>query len=565
MKLPHDQYLVFEEFTAALRGLVEDHPALAHMESVGESFHGRPIWAITLTNRDTGPHARKPGFYIDANNHGEEVITSAVALYTIDHLLSEYDKDPEVRHLLDTRAVYVLPRVNPDGAELCLTSPYRTVGTGRYHPQDEYPTGLHLEDVDGDGEIRQMAIPDPRGEWKRSDREPRLLIQRAPWETEGPFYRMLPEGIIRDWDGVTFPIVPPRHGNLNRQFPVNWEPEGGEYGSGDFPLNEPEAMAMARFVLAHPNITGAQAYHSHGGLILRPSGFRRDAELPAADLDVFAALGEMGTQLTGYPLISTYEDFTPNLRSPRHGVFSDWLYDRFGIPALSNEVWDVETEVGITKPQFFSTRPHNEAEQIRFLAWADRHSPLAHQDWREFPHPQLGTVLLGGWDPFYIHRNPPPNLIERVALPNTRFTIRHALASPQLRIRGIEAQSVGPDLYIVRARVENLGYLSTCLTEQARRLGRNGDVAVTLALGDGCELLMGRREVRVGELAGREERRMPYDPWRRPWGESAVQTEWLVRGAEGVEFEVRVGSQRAGSCTARCALGTAWTSGDPVA
>ena len=554
MQLKHDRYLVHAEFTAALQELVATFPALAHLEAIGQSFHGREIWAVTLTNQATGSHDRKPGFYIDGNNHGEEVITSAITLYTIDLLLSEYGQDPDITRLLDTRAVYVLPRVNPDGVELCLTTPYRTVGTGRYHPADEYPTGLHLEDVDGDGEIRQMAIPDPRGEWKHSPREPRLLIQRQPWEAGGEYFRMLPEGMLRDWDGITLPIIPPRHGNLNRQFPVNWEPEGGEYGSGDFPLNEPEAMAMAHFVLSHPNITGAQAYHSHGGLILRPSGFRRDSELPAADLEIFKALGAIGTEITGYPVISTYEDFTPNLRSPRHGVFSDWLYDRFGIPALSSEVWDIETEVGIAKPQYFSTRPHNEAEQIRFLQWADTHSPRAHQDWHEFAHPQLGTVLLGGWDPFYIHRNPPPKLIGQVAQPNALFTVRHALASPLLRLRAVTAQRIGPDLYIVRVQVENQGYLATHLTHQVQILNKGGDVTVALELDESCDMLMGQPVVKIGDLAGREERRMPYDPWRRPWGESAAQAEWLVQGPGDARVGVHVRSQRAGSCTSHAFL-----------
>lgn len=554
MKLSHDRYLPFDEYTAALKDLVASSPELAQLESVGQSFRGREIWAVTLTNRATGSPEAKPGFYIDGNNHGEEVITSSVTLYTIDYLLSEYGQDPDITRLLDTRVVYVLPRVNPDGAEICLTTPYRTVGTGRYHPADEYPTGLHLEDLDGDGEIRQMAIPDPRGEWRRSTAEPRLLVLREPWEADGEYYRMVPEGMLRDWDGISLPIVPPRHGNLNRQFPVNWEPEGGEYGSGDFPLNEPEAMAMARFVLSHPNITGAQAYHSHGGIILRPSGFRRDAELPAADLDIYRTLGAVGTEVTGYPLISTYEDFTPNMRSPRHGMFTDWLYDRMGIPAFASEVWDVETEAGIQKQQFFSTRPHNETEQMRFLEWADEHSPRAYQDWHEFEHPQLGTVLLGGWDPYFIHRNPPPALIAKVALPNTLFTVRHALASPLLHIREFKAQPVSADLHIVQAQVENLGYLATNLTDQARNLGKGGDVTVELELDGNCELLMGQQAAVLGDLAGREERRMPYDPWRRPWGEPAGRVEWLVRGPGTGRIAVHVRSTKAGSCSAHATL-----------
>ena len=554
MILNHDRYRLYDDYTSALRKLVAAKPELASLESAGQSFHGREIWAVTLTNQATGSPESKPGFYIDGNNHGEEVITSAVTLYTIDYLLSEYGQDDDVTTLLDTRVVYLLPRVNPDGAELCMASPYRTVGTGRFHPADEYPTGLHLEDLDGDGEIRQMAIPDPRGEWCRSTKEPRLLVLRKPWETGGSYYRMIPEGMLRDWDGVSLPIEAPRHGNLNRQFPVNWEPEGGEYGSGDYPLNEPEAMAMAKFVFSHTNITGAQAYHSHGGIILRPSGYKRDAELPAADLEIFKTLGAVGTEVTGYPLISTFEDFTPNLRSPRHGMFTDWLYDRLGIPALASEVWDVETEAGLTKQQFFSTRPHNEEEQMQFLTWADEHIPQAHQDWHEFDHPQLGTVLLGGWDPYYIHRNPPAKLIAKVALPNTVFTVRHALASPLLAIRSFGARTLGQDLYIVRVAIENLGFLATNLTDQARSLGICGDVTVHLEFDQACELLMGTPRVSVGDLAGREERRMPYDPWRRPWGESAAKVEWLVRGPGSAGIGVKVSSTKAGICTRQSTL-----------
>jgi len=66
--------------------------------------------------------------------------------------------------------------------------------------------------------------------------------------------------------------------------------------------------------------------------------------------------------------------------------------------------------------------------------------------------------------------------------------------------------------------VENQGYLATHLTQQARLLDKDGDVEVSLELDAGCDLLMGQSVVEIGDLAGREERRMPYDPWRRPWG-----------------------------------------------
>lgn len=555
MHIEHDRYYTYEDFTTNLHMLVDAHPTLAQLESIGQSHRRRDVWAVTLTNVDAGAPADKPGFYIDANNHGEEVITSAVALYTIDYVLSQYGDDPIVTELLDTRTVYVLPRVNPDGAEISLTTPYSTVGNGHYLPWEEQETGLHIEDIDGDGRILQMRIPDPRGEWKVSEQEPRLLTLREPGDVGGTYYRLLPEGTLRDWDGVTLPIEKPRHGNLNRQFPVNWVPEYGEYGAGDLPLNEPEAAAMARFVLDHPNITGAQAYHSHGGIILRPSSYKRDAELPPEDVELFKKLGKVGTDLTGYPVISTYEDFTPNLRKPRHGVFTDWLYEHFGLPALSTELWDVENEVGIDKPQFFSTRPHSEDEQAAFLAWADEHCPDAFGDWQPFEHPQLGSIEIGGWDPTFIHRNPPPKFIEQVARPNCLFTIRHALASPRVQIRSLTAEHLDAGFYRVRAVVENLGYLPTNLTRRALDTEVAQSVQAILTVDGDTELLMGDPVVDLGHLAGREERMMPYDAWRRPWGEPAGVAEWLVRcTTDAGDVSLTVRSDKGGRVTERVSL-----------
>ena len=135
-------------------------------------------------------------------------------------------------------------------------------------------------DVDGDGFITSMRVSDPRGEWKVSDADPRLMVQREPGEEGGNYYRLYPEGVIPDYDGAHVAIQKPWDGNLNRNFPANWTPE--EYGAGESALSEPESRAVARFILDHPNIAGMNAYHTHGGLLLRPSMTRPDSAMAPA-------------------------------------------------------------------------------------------------------------------------------------------------------------------------------------------------------------------------------------------------------------------------------------------
>ena len=547
----HDRYLDHVELGSWLERRVAAAPQLATLGVIGQSHQGRSIYCVTLTQAATGSAEGKPAFHIDANNHGEEVITSAVALYTIDLLLNEYGRDPEVTELLDTRAVYIIPRLNPDGAEYCLHTPYRSVGNGHYLPWAEHQSGLHPEDIDGDGQILQMLVPDPKGEWRRDPNDDRLLILREPGEIGGPFYRLLPEGELRDWDGATFPIEKPRHGNLNRQFPAFWAPEHIEYGAGDLPLNEPEAAALARFIVDHPNIAGMQAYHSHGAIILRPSSNLPDSELDPDDLDSFKTLGAVGTRITGYPVLSTFESFTPNKKNPRHGGFTEWCYQQLGRVAFTNELWNVEQEVGQASGTFFEDKAQGADLQRALLTWSDQHAPNAFESWRPFEHPQLGEVYLGGWDPLFIFRNPPPALIANVAEPNARFTIRHALASPLLAVDEFHWSEVAPGVLKLVAVISNHGYLPTHLTRRGEEVGLPG-VEVTLTLPDGFELVTGAQKQRIGHLAGRSTRRGAYDPWRRPWGEPTQVLEWVVAGAANPShIEIRAHTPQAGSATQR--------------
>ncbi|HMM43455.1 MAG TPA: M14 family zinc carboxypeptidase, partial [Thermomicrobiales bacterium] len=117
-----DRYYPYSLLTELLESWVADYPGLATLASIGTSAEGRAIWAVTVTNQATGPDHEKPAYYIDANIHAAEVMTSSVALATIHYLLTHYDRDPAVRRLLDETALYVIPRIAVDGSEQFLTT-----------------------------------------------------------------------------------------------------------------------------------------------------------------------------------------------------------------------------------------------------------------------------------------------------------------------------------------------------------------------------------------------------------------------------------------------------------
>jgi murein tripeptide amidase MpaA len=558
--LSWEQYLTYDQLTELLHDLAAAYPRLATLHAIGTSHRGRTVWLLEIGNPESGPASEKPGYYIDANIHAEEISGTSVVVYTAWTLLSQYGADPLVTRLVDQQVFYLIPRLNPDGAEIVQTLPfYEWIGNGRYLPgEEQFGPGLHYADVNGDGLILDMRIRDECGEWKQSERDPRLMLPRAPDEFGGVYYRIIPEGRLVDWDGGEIRVPRPQDGNLNRNYPSNWVPESQQYGSGEHPLSEPEVAAAVRWIIDHPNIAGMQCYHTHSGVILRPWLTFPDTHFVGADLQLYEAIGRMGVEETGYPLISVYEDFTPDKSLVRYGSSIEWTFGALGIPTFSTELWDIFKAAGIEREDFYPLREFSEEDQLKLLRWQDEQlGGEGFLPWTPFEHPQLGPVELGGWRRMYTFRNPPPAAeLEAMARANCRFTLRHAAAAPRLRIRDLRAEALGDATFRVSAVVENEGFLATNLSEQALQMRAAPPVTARLAGPEGLRFVQGAAATSLGHLAGRAGRPRGYSRFY-DWPASTCAVTWTVQlpSPTPATLELSAGCPRAGTARASIQVG----------
>jgi hypothetical protein len=385
-----------------------------------------------------------------------------------------------------------------------------------------------------------MRVPDPKGEWKADPDEPRILVLREPGEEGGEYYRVYPEGVIENFDGVYVQIDPQQDGNMNRNFPINWSPR--EYGAGEYPFSEPEAMGMGRFILDHPNIAGMCAYHTHGGIILRPSMMKVDAEMSPPDLALYKALGAVGEKLTGYPTISTYEDFTPDKSKVRHGSLKDWVYEEMGIICFSTELWDLERTAGVKKEGYYNLGPRDAETQRLVFDWVvENVGDHGFRDWEPYDHPQLGPVEIGGMVYIWSYRNPPGHLLKDICHKNVMFNLEHAAATPRVLVDDVTVDALGADLWKVTAVVSNHGFLPTNLSDVAVQNEVAKPVNVTLDCADATPV-MNPENIDLGHLAGRNERRYTYSNWGQQWSPVSKKIEWLVR-ADSADASVTVTSR----------------------
>jgi murein tripeptide amidase MpaA len=555
-----DTYYRYEELTRILHAYAEEYPQLVRIESIGKSYEGRDIWLLTVTNFATGPAEEKPALWVDGNIHASEVSPSSACLYLIHRLTREYGSNEKITRCLDTRAFYICPRVNPDGAEWALADKPKIIRSStRPYPYDEDPIGgLVVEDIDGDGRMLMMRIPDPNGNWKKHPEEPRLMIRRDPDETGGEYYRILPEGRFDEpFDPAILTLQPKKEGlDLNRNFPSNWRQEYEQSGAGPYPTSEPEVRAIVDFIAKHPNITGGVTFHTWSGVLLRPYSHQPDDAFPAEDLWTYQKIGAKGTEITGYPNISVYHDFKYHPKEYISGVFDDWMYDHMGVFAWTVEIWSPQRQAGITDYKFIDWfREHPVEDDLKLLKWSDEAlGGRGYVDWYEFEHPQLGRVELGGWDMLYAWRNPPPEFLEKEVALFPDWLVWHLLISPKLEIYEATVEPLGDALYKVRLVVQNTGWLPTYITKKALEKKLVRGVVAEIELPEGATLRTGKPREELGQLEGRAYKPSAVTFWSADPTDDRAKVEWVVHAPQGGTVRLIVRHERAGVVRAELTL-----------
>lgn len=546
-----NRFYRYAELTQILKAYAKEFPNLLKLESIGKSHEGREVWLVTVTNFKLGSDAEKPAFWVDGNIHASEVTASAAALYLINTLVTKYKNDDNVTHAVDTRAFYIVPRVNPDGAEWALADKPKIIrsSTRPYPYTDDALDGLVWgEDVDGDGRVLQMRVFDLNGAWKAHPQDPRLMIRRDPIETGGKYYRILPEGFIKNYDGSMIQVRSPKQGlDLNRNFPAFWKDESEQRGAGPFPASEPEVRNLVEFITKHPNITGAMSFHTMSGVLLRPYDDRADDEFPTDDLWTYQKIGEKGEKVTGYPAISVFHDFKYHPKQVITGGFDTWAYEQRGLFSWTVEFWSPQKQAGIEKYKFIDWyREHPVEDDLKMLKWNDEAlKGKGYVKWYPYSHPQLGKVEIGGWDSMNMWTNPPLHLLEKEISPFPEWIVWHALISPKLGLYEISSTPLGGNTFRVRLVVENTGWLPTYVTKKALEKKLTRGVIAEIHLPKGTSLEAGKVREEVGELEGRAYKTVMPDEAAESTVDR-VKVEWVVKGKKGTKVKLTAKHERAG-------------------
>lgn len=538
VQVSFNRYYTSEGLNAIGEKIAKAYPNLVKRVSIGKSFEGRDMWMLEITNYSVGEASRKPGFYIDGNIHSNEIQGGEISIYTAWYLTENFGHIDFITELLNDKIFYILPTINPDARNNYMKEP-NTGSSPRagMMPLDDDQDGLFDEDLpddlDGDGSITQMRRKSSTGDFIVDPQDPRKMIRigvddKVPAGVDR--YEFLgQEGIDNDGDGR---VNEDPHGyyDPNRDWAWGWHPDYIQRGAYKYPFSVPENRNVADYVMAHPNIAGAQSYHNSGGMILRGPGGQEDVgTYNRQDVQVYDAIGNKGQKmLPGYRYLVVYKDLYS-----AYGGELDWFYAGRGIFTYSNEIFN----------RFAYYKTENGGQNERYEFDAELLMGDAFQPWKAYDHPTYGEVEIGGFRKNF-GRATPGFLLEEECHRNMAFTIYHAYHMPKLQITDVKEKDLGKGLREITATITNDRLIPTHASHDLRNKIERPDYISISGV-----------NVEAGMIVDNEDFNFTTEQKVNPQqlevanipGSGSVKVRWIVRG--NGKYTITVDSAKGGVVT----------------
>jgi hypothetical protein len=271
-------YHDYAELSAKIDATVAAFPALARKTSLGTSYQGRQLWNVKISD-NVATDESEPEVLFTCGQHAREHLTIEMCLYLINELTTKYATDARIRGLVDSREIWVVTNVNPDGSEY-------DIATGSYRS------------------------------W-RKNRQP----------NSGSSY--IGTDLNRNW-AYQWGCCGGSSGSTS-----------SETYRGPFPFSAPETARIRDFVTSRvvggvQQIKAGIDFHTYSELVLWPYGYTRADTAPGLNADQQATFSTLGRNM------ASTNGYTPEQASDLYiadGTIDDWLWGVHAIFGYTFEMY----------------------------------------------------------------------------------------------------------------------------------------------------------------------------------------------------------------------------------
>jgi len=114
-------YHNYAEMSTAISTSASRYPGIVSRFSIGKSYQNRDIWAVKISDNVSVDESEPEVLFIGLH-HAREHLTVEMALYIMRELTSKYGSDSRITNIVNSREIYIVFNLNPDGGEYDIAS-----------------------------------------------------------------------------------------------------------------------------------------------------------------------------------------------------------------------------------------------------------------------------------------------------------------------------------------------------------------------------------------------------------------------------------------------------------
>jgi hypothetical protein len=105
----------YAEMANEVKATADAHPGIVHRFSIGRTYAGRELWAVKVSD-NVMIDEPEPEVLFDGLHHADEHMSQEMTLAILKWLATGYGNDPRITSLVNTREIWIIFGMNPDGA-----------------------------------------------------------------------------------------------------------------------------------------------------------------------------------------------------------------------------------------------------------------------------------------------------------------------------------------------------------------------------------------------------------------------------------------------------------------
>jgi carboxypeptidase T len=264
--LDSDKYHTLEGMVQSLNTISTEYENITSLFSIGKSYEDRDIWCLEITD-NPGVNENEPGVLLLGLHHAREWPSLEITLHIAENLTKQYDRDSTIQNLVNSRRIWIIPCVNPDGY-------YYSYDEGNdWRKNRHYLEEFNSYGIDLNRNYAGAMNGEPLGMWGSTG------MSHNP---------------------------------------------GSEVYCGKNQFSELETQAVKQFFLSH-DINSCISWHTYSELVMWPWGYSTDVKAP--NNDYLSNIGsQIASRITKQSGTGSYTPIQSAKLYPTTGDTTDWMY-----------------------------------------------------------------------------------------------------------------------------------------------------------------------------------------------------------------------------------------------